>query len=182
MCTCNEICNKSHFFHSIFFTMQHSDHKHLECVKVKLAEDTDVDGLTHWPSLTVSQFSMSYMSISCMKALARMVIASYPGRVGGERQPGIDCLRIRDHSQKILGIRLHLEIVGKINTYTFDIFLYYWKIQPFASWITFHSMNVEDNSRVYEAKDAFLRLPTSFGRSVHYEVVSFACLTVSKAS
>ena len=39
-----------------------------------------------------------------------------------------------------------------------------------------------DNSHVHEAKDAFLRLPTSFGRSVRYEVLSFACLTVNKAS
>ena len=43
-------------------------------------------------------------------------------------------------------------------------------------------MNVEDNNRVYEAKDAFLRLPTSFGKSVRYEVLSFACLTINKAS
>ena len=43
-------------------------------------------------------------------------------------------------------------------------------------------MNVEDNRRVYEGKDAFLRLPTSFGKSVHYEVLSFACLTVNKVS
>ena len=43
-------------------------------------------------------------------------------------------------------------------------------------------MNVEDNRHVYEDKDAFLRLPTSFGKSVHYEVLSFACLTVNKAS
>ena len=98
---------------------------------------------------------------------------------------------MRDHSQKNLGIRLRLEIVGKINTYTSDIFPYHGKIQPFASRITFNSMNsritfnsmnVEDNRRVYEAKDAFLRLPTSFGKSVRYEVPSFACLTVSKAS
>ena len=118
-------------------------------------------------------------------------LASYPGRMGGERRPGIDCLRMRDHSQKNLGIRLRLEIVGKINTYTSDIFPYHGKIQPFASRITFNSMNsritfnsmnVEDNRRVYEAKDAFLRLPTSFGKSVRYEVPSFACLTVSKAS
>ena len=109
-------------------------------------------------------------------------LASYPGRVGGERRPGIDCLRMRDHSQKNLGIRLCLEIVGKINTYTSDIFPYHGKIQPFASRITFNSMNVEDNCRVYEAKDAFLRLPTSFGKSVRYEVPSFACLTVNKAS
>ena len=43
-------------------------------------------------------------------------------------------------------------------------------------------MNVEDSRRVYEAKDAFLWLPTSFGKSVHYKVLSFACLTVNKAS
>ena len=102
--------------------------------------------------------------------------------MGGERWPGIDCLRMRDHSQKNLRIRLRLEIVGKINTYTSDIFPYHGKIQPLASRITFNSMNVEDNHRVYEAKDAFLRLPTSFVKSVRYEVPSFACLTVSKAS
>ena len=51
------------------------------------------------------------------------MLASYPGRVGGEKRPGIDCLRMRDNSQKNLGIRLHLETVGKINTYTSDIFL-----------------------------------------------------------
>ena len=94
--------------------------------------------------------------------------------MGVERWPGIDCLRMRDHSQKNLGIRLHLEIVGKIDTYTSDIFLYHQKIQPFASRITF-------NLRVYKAKDTFLRLLTSFGKSVWYEVLSFACLTVNKA-
>ena len=31
-------------------------------------------------------------------------------------------------------------------------------------------------------KTAWLRLPTSFGKSVRYEVPSFACLTVSKTS
>ena len=87
---------------------------------------------------------------------------------------------MRDHSQKNLGIRLHLEIVSKINTHTSGIFPYHRKIQPFASRL--NSMNAEDNRRVYEAKDAFLRLPTSFGKSVRYEVLSFACLTVNKAS
>ena len=106
-------------------------------------------------------------------------LASYPGRVGGEKWPGIDCLRMRDHSQKNLGIRLRLEIVGKINTHTSGIFPYHRKIQPFASRIT---LNVEDNRHVYEAKDAFLWLPTSFSKSVRYEVLSFACLTVNKAS
>ena len=43
-------------------------------------------------------------------------------------------------------------------------------------------MNVEDNRQVYEGEDAFLRLPTSFGKSVRYEVLSFACLTINKAS
>ena len=42
-----------------------------------------------------------------------------------ERRPGIDCLLMRDHSQKYLGIRLRLEIVGKINTYTSGIFPYH---------------------------------------------------------
>ena len=88
-------------------------------------------------------------------------LASYLGRVSG-----IDYLRMCDHFQKNLGIHLCLEIAGKINMYTSDIFLYHQKIQPFASLITFNSMNVEDNCRVYEGKDAFLRLPTSFGKSV----------------
>ena len=102
-------------------------------------------------------------------------------RLRGKRQPGIDCLCMRNHSQKNLGICLHLEIVSKINTYT-SIFPYHWKIQPSASQITFKLMNVEDNYRVYEAKDAFLRLPTNFGKSVRYELLSFVCLTVNKAS
>ena len=109
-------------------------------------------------------------------------LASYPGRVGEEKRPGINCLRMRNHSQKNLGIRLRLEIVGKINTHTSGIFPYHRKVQPFASQITFNSMNLEDNRRLYGAKDAFLRLPTSFGKSIRYEVLSFACLTVNKAS
>ena len=80
-----------------------------------------------------------------------------------------------NHSQKNRGIRLRLEIVGKINTYTSDIFPCHRNIQPFAV----NSMNVEDNHHVYEGKDAFLWLPTSFGKSVRYEVLSFACLTVN---
>ena len=43
-------------------------------------------------------------------------------------------------------------------------------------------MNVEDNRHVYKGEDGFLQLPTSFGKSVRYEVLSFACLTVNKAS
>ena len=110
------------------------------------------------------------------------VVVSYPGHMGGEKRPGIECLHMHNHSQKNLGICLRLEIVGKINTHTFDIFPYHWKIQPFSSRITFNSMSVEDNRHVYEAKDAFLQLPTCFSKSVHYEVLSFVCLTVNKVS
>ena len=110
------------------------------------------------------------------------MLASYPGCVGGERWPGNDCLRMRDHSQKNQGIRLRLKIVGKITTYMSNIFPYHQKIQLFANRITFNSMNIEDNCRVYKAKDAFLCLPTSFGKSVRYEVLSFAYLTVNKVS
>ena len=35
-------------------------------------------------------------------------------------------------------------------------------------------MKVEDNWRIYKGEDAILQLPTSFSRSVHYEVLSFA--------
>ena len=43
-------------------------------------------------------------------------------------------------------------------------------ISASSSWITFISMNVEDNCRVYKGEDAFLQLPTSFRKSVRYEV------------
>ena len=42
-----------------------------------------------------------------------------------KKRPGIDCLRMRDDSQKNLEIRLRLETVGKISTYTSDIFPYH---------------------------------------------------------
>ena len=64
-----------------------------------------------------SQVMVMYTLSSVYSLTAPALLASYPGRVGGERQPGIDCLRMRDHSQKNLGIRLRLEIVGKINLY-----------------------------------------------------------------
>ena len=80
--------------------------------------------------------------------------------------------RLLAHARSFLGIRLRLEIVGKINTYTSDIFPYH---RAVCQLITFNSMNVEDNRRVYEGKDAFLWLPTSFRKSVCYEVLSFAC-------
>ena len=40
-------------------------------------------------------------------------LGNFPSRtfLGGEKWPGIDCLCMRDHSQKNLGICLHLEIV-----------------------------------------------------------------------
>ena len=46
-------------------------------------------------------------------------LALFPGHLGGENWPGIDCLCMCNHS---LGICSCLEIVGKINTYTSDIF------------------------------------------------------------
>ena len=44
--------------------------------------------------------------------------------MGGEKQPGIDCLYMHEHSQRNLGICLHLEIVSEINMYTFDIHIF----------------------------------------------------------
>ena len=41
---------------------------------------------------------------------------------------------------------------------------------------------MEDDRDVIEGEDAFLQLSTSFGKSVCYEVLSFACLTVNKMS
>ena len=48
----------------------------------------------------------------------------------------------------------------------------YFRIIERYSCLPVDSMNVEDNGHVYEGKDAFLRLPTSFGESVRYEVLS----------
>ena len=79
-----------------------------------------------------------------------------------------------------LGIRLRLEIVGKNNTYT-SVYISVSSKDTAVCQLN-NSVNVKDNRRVYEGKDAFLRLPTSFGKSVHYEVLSFACLSVNKAS
>ena len=36
-----------------------------------------------------------------------LYITLFPGHVGGEKQPVIDCLCLHDHFQKNLGIRLH---------------------------------------------------------------------------
>ena len=43
-------------------------------------------------------------------------------------------------------------------------------------------MNVEDNRCVYEGKDAFVQLPTSFGKSAHYEVLYVICVLDHKQS
>ena len=45
-----------------------------------------------------------------------------------------------------------------------------------------NSIKVEDNRRVYESEDAFLRLPTSFGKSVRYGVLSIICVLDRKLS
>ena len=88
-----------------------------------------------------------------------------------------------DHSQKNLGICSHLEIVGKINMYMSDIIISVSSKDAAVYQLKcIHFMNVEDNCRLYEGKDAFLRLPTSFGMSVRYEVLLFVCLTVNKAT
>ena len=110
--------------------------------------------------------SLTAMSCSPTPILPTLDIkVSRVPRPHGRRETAwYDCLRMRAHSQKKLGICLHLEIVSKINTYMSDIFPCNRKIQPFASLITFNSKNVEDNHRVYKGKDAFLWLPTSFGR------------------
>ena len=52
-------------------------------------------------------------------SIHNQLLASYPGRVGGERRPAVECLRMCNHSQKNLKIRLRLETVGKTNTCTF---------------------------------------------------------------
>ena len=44
------------------------------------------------------------------RLLSAMLPTSYPGHVGGEKRPCIDCLNVCDNSQKNLGIRLRLEI------------------------------------------------------------------------
>ena len=58
-----------------------------------------------------------YLYYRCVGPISQALhsLALYPGCVEGERRLGIDCLRMRDHSQKKLGIHLRLEIVGKIN-------------------------------------------------------------------
>ena len=61
--------------------------------------------------------------------------------MGGERQPGIDCLRMRDHRNR------NISVSSKDTAST-----------------------PEDNRRVYKAKNAFLRLLTSFGKSVCCEL------------
>ena len=87
-------------------------------------------------------------------------LPSYLGRVGGERRLGIDCLR--DHSQKNLGIRLRLELSVKsirIRPVYFHIIKRY-SCLPVELPST--PMNVEDNHRVYEAKDALLAATNYF--------------------
>ena len=34
-----------------------------------------------------------------LRMASAITVASYPGRIEGEKQPGIDCLRMRDNSQ-----------------------------------------------------------------------------------
>ena len=73
--------------------------------------------------------SMQPKTCASLQSVCESII--YPGHVE-EKRPGIDCMRMRNNYQKNLVIRLCLETVGKINTYTSDIFPYHWKVQPFA--------------------------------------------------
>ena len=99
--------------------------------------------------------------------------------MGGERWPGIDCLCMRDHSQK----NWESVYVWKLSVKSIRIRPIYLRIiERYSCLLVELPSTVEDNRRVYEAKDAFLRLLTSFGKSVRYEVLSFACLNVNKAS
>ena len=60
----------------------------------------------------------------------------------GERQPGIDCLRMHNHN---LGIHLRLEIVGKINMYTSDTRLASSKDTAVCQLNYLQPMNIENN-------------------------------------
>ena len=47
-------------------------------------------------------------------------VASFPGHVGGEKVDLVSTLLVHAHSQKNLGIRVHLQMVDKIDTRTSD--------------------------------------------------------------
>ena len=55
-----------------------------------------------------------------------------------------------------------------------------------TSLVPSHLVNVGGDTAecrdLYKGKDAFLLLSTSSSKSVHYEVLSFVCLTINKAS
>ena len=95
---------------------------------------------------------------------------SYPGCVGEEKWPGINCLHMHDHSQKNLGISLRLKM-RTCPTSSKDVAV-----------CQLEYLQLEDNRRVYVDKDAFLRLSTSFSKSVRYKVLSFVWLTLNKTS
>ena len=60
-----------------------------------------------------------------------------------------------------------------------DIFLHHRKAVSICQLNYFDSMKVEDKRCVYEGEDAFLRLPTSFSKSVCYKMLSLVCLTIN---
>ena len=144
-------------------------------VKPPNFKTTNISGYTVVCDCVSYHIPMNFITKAWVAPFAGTCSTSLVPRPHGRRKNA--WYRLHNHSQKKLGIRLRLEIVKSIY-----IFPYHRKIQPFASRITFNSMNVEDNCRVYKAKDAFLRLLTSFSKSVRYEVLSFACLTVNKAN
>ena len=73
-----------------------------------------------------------------------------------------------------MGIRLRLEI-GK-NQYVYVRYISVSLKDTAVCQLNYLELHeVEDNCHVYEGKNTFLWLPTSFGKSVRYEVLSFAC-------
>ena len=88
-------------------------------------------------------------------------------------ESSINCLGVCDHSQKKTWESLY--ICKLLKSIRFK------KIVSCCCLLWVRITNkVEAIWRIYKGEDVFLQLPTSFGKSVHYEVLSFTCLTVKK--
>lgn len=94
-------------------------------------------------------------------------LASDTCHVGGEKRPGIDCLCINDNSKENLGIHLMFEIVSKIIMY---VFLYFQLVAVYCQ-LEKNLQLQESRGYIYEGKDAFLRLPMTFGKLLRYEML-----------
>ena len=51
--------------------------------------------LIHFIRDVSSVLAVCKLIVASPKSSAQPAVASYPGRVGGEKRPGIDCLRMR---------------------------------------------------------------------------------------